>query len=158
MFLPSAGCMGLRGGIATLTMTITLRIKDGHWAGSTFIRRRAIALNAALSASMPRAEALAACELAIGIVVKQERRILDAAVKELRPLYNEDWRAERAKKLGVAAFRGRLKLRSITPCELDNPSFLVTVHLDPGDLFAGHSIEVMLERDGTLLGKPHLIG
>ncbi len=111
-----------------------------------------------ISIDQPEHLARDAFAFAAELLDRQGGAVIDAATDALRELYNDTWRDEDARELDASAFRAALSVDTIRVTDLGNPSFLVGLYLACGDLFAGHMIEVSLERDGQLLGKPHLIG
>lgn len=66
------------------------------------------------------------------------RRIVDYAVRELRPLKNECWLGEGEGELSADEFKARMSLVAVTV----EPDGSFDFWHDDGDLFCGHSIQI----------------
>jgi len=133
----------------------TLRRGKAHYEGEA---DGGVEIMSDLSVTQPEHVARESFEVGARLLETQLDVVLDAVTTALRPLYNETWREDEEPELDVAAFRAALSVSAMSVTELDNPAFLVVLYLDCGDLFAGHAVEVMLERDGRLFGNPGLVG
>ena len=111
-----------------------------------------------ISTSEPEETARASFEQAGRLLAERRDAVLAETTRALRALYNEAWREDGDPELDEAGFRASLDVTSLDVTALENPEGLVTIYLSCGDLFAGHSIEVDLERDGRFLDAPHLVG